>query len=149
LTPLLEIHMTTSTLRKIIGACAFVLGIAVAPSLHAQAAGGGPGQRQAMGTPAERAEQQITQLTTALTLTPDQVAKIRPILVKQYTDQSAVMAKMQQGGDMAAVRTESQAVSAKAQTEIAALLTAAQKPVYEKYLEEMRARRGGGAPRQQ
>ena len=145
--------MKTSTLRKIIGGCAFVLGIAVVPSVHAQGAGAGMGQRQGMGTPAERADAQITQLTTTLALTPDQVTKIRPILVKQYTDQSAVMAKMQQGGDMAAVRAESQAVSTKAQAEVAALLTAAQKTKYQTYLEEMRARRGGGAgggaPRQQ
>jgi Spy/CpxP family protein refolding chaperone len=151
-------NMTTSTLRKIIGGCTLALGLALVPSVQAQQGGGTPaGQRQGMGTPAERAEQQITQLTTALALTPDQVGKIRPILVKQYTDQAAVMAKVQQGGDMAAVRTESQAVSAKAQAEIAALLTAEQGAKYTTYLEEMRSRRGGGmggqgnggAPRQQ
>ena len=143
--------MSNRTLRKLVAGAALLLGVTVVPSLHAQ---GGGGMGRQMGTPAERADAQITALTPVLTLTADQAAKIKPILVKQYTDQAAVMAGAQQGGDMAALRTQSQAISTKASTEITALLTAAQKPLYAKYLEEAAARRGGGmggggAPRQQ
>jgi hypothetical protein len=138
--------MSNKTLRKLVAGAALLLGVTVVPSLHAQ--GGGMGRQ--MGTPAERADAQITALTPVLTLTPDQVTKIKPILVKQYTDQAAVMAGAQQGGDMAALRTQSQAISAKASAEITALLTDTQKPLYQKYLQDAAARRGGGgAPRQQ
>lgn len=142
--------MSNRTLRKLVAGAALLLGVTVVPSLQAQQGGGGQFNRP----PAERADAQITALTPVLSLTPDQVAKIKPILVKQYTDQAAVMAGAQQGGDMAALRTQSQAISAKASTEITALLTDAQKPLYQKYLEEAAARRGGGmggggAPRQQ
>jgi periplasmic protein CpxP/Spy len=148
--------MTITTFRKLVAGAAFLLGIIAVPSVHAQAGGQGGGMGRQMGTPAERADQQITALTAAVKLTPEQVTKIKPILVKQYTDQAALMAGAQQGGDMAALRTQSQALSAKAQTEITALLTAEQKTAYTAYLAEQAARRGGmggpgagGPPRQQ
>ena len=144
--------MRTSTLRKLVTGCAFALGLAFVPSLQAQGGGGGGSGRQ-MGTPEERATAQVTALTEALTLTPDQQAKIKPILVKQYTDQAAAMAGMQQGGDMAAMRAANQERTTKVQAEITALLTDAQKPKYTAYLAEQATRRGGGqgggAPRQQ
>ena len=142
--------MRTSTLRKLVAGCAFALGLAFVPSLQAQGGGGFGGQ---MGTPEERADRQVTQLTTALTLTADQATKIKPILVKQYTEQAAAMAGMQQGGDMAAFRAANQERATKVQGEIAALLTAEQKTKYTAYLAEQASRRGGGqgggAPRQQ
>jgi hypothetical protein len=140
--------MRTSTLRRLVTGCAFALGLAFVPSLQAQ--GGGGGGRQ-MGTPEERATAQITALTEALALTPDQVTKIKPILVKQYTDQAAAMQAA--GGDMAAMRAANQERTTKVQAEITALLTDVQKPKYTAYLAEQAARRGGGqgggAPRQQ
>ena len=143
--------MRTSTLRKLVTGCAFALGLAFVPSLQAQGGGGGMGRQ--MGTPEERATAQVTALTEALTLTPDQQTKIKPILVKQFTDQAAAMAGMQQGGDMAAMRAANQERTTKVQAEITALLTAEQKTKYTAYLAEQAARRGGGqgggAPRQQ
>jgi hypothetical protein len=138
--------MRTSTLRRLVTGCAFALGLAFVPALQAQGGGGG---RQ-MGTPEERATAQVTALTEALALTPDQVTKIKPILVKQYTDQAAAMQAA--GGDMAAMRAANQERTTKVQAEITALLTDAQKPKYTAYLAEQAARRGGGqgggAPRQ-
>jgi hypothetical protein len=142
--------MRTSTLRKLVAGCTFALGLAFVPSLQAQGGGGG---RQ-MGTPEERATAQVTQLTTVLALTADQATKIKPILVKQLTDQAAAMAGMQQGGDMAAMRAANQERTTRAQAAIAAVLTAEQKTKYTAYLAEQATRRGpggqgGGAPRQQ
>ena len=142
--------MKISTLRKLVAGCTFALGLAFVPSLQAQG-GGGPGGQ--MGTPDERADRQITQLNTALTLTADQTAKIKPILVKQYTEQAAAMGTAQ-GGDMAAFRAANQERTTRVQAEIAALLTADQKTKYTAYLAEQASRRGpggqgGGAPRQQ
>jgi Spy/CpxP family protein refolding chaperone len=142
--------MRTSTLRKLVAGCTFALGLAFVPSLQAQGGGGFGGQ---MGTPDERADRQITALTPVLALTADQTAKIKPILVKQYTEQAAAMAGAQ-GGDMAAFRAANQERTTKVQAEISALLTAEQKTKYTAYLAEQAARRGqggqgGGAPRQQ
>jgi Spy/CpxP family protein refolding chaperone len=142
--------MRTSTLRRIVAGATFALGLAFVPSLQAQGGGGFGGQ---MGTPEERADRQIAQLTPVLTLTADQTAKIKPILVKQYTEQAAAMAGAQ-GGDMAAFRAANQERTTKAQAEIAALLTADQKTKYTAYVAEQGSRRGpggqgGGAPRQQ
>ena len=143
--------MRISTLLKLVAGCTFALGLAFVPSLQAQGGGGGMGRQ--MGTPEERATAQVTQLTTALALTPDQATKLKPILVKQFTEQAAAMAGMRQGGDMAAMRAANQERSARVQAEIAALLTAEQKTKYTAYLAEQGTRRGpggqgGGAPRQ-
>ena len=142
--------MKTSTLRKLVAGCTFALGLAIVPSLQAQ---GGGGMGRQMGTPEERADRQVTALTPVLALTADQTAKLKPILVKQYTEQAAAMATAQ-GGDMAAFRAANQERTTRVQAEIAALLTAEQKTKYTAYLAEQGARRGpggqgGGAPRQQ
>ena len=139
-------------MRSLVGCMALAAGLMVAPALHAQGPGpgaGGPGAGggrggQMMGTPEERATAQLTQLTTLLTLTSDQSTKVRPILVKQFTDQQGLMGGGQAGGDMAARRTQMLEITTRAQTEILALLTDTQKPVYQKFLEEEAARRPGG-----
>lgn len=48
--------------------------------------------------PAARLQRQIDGLTTALALTPDQVAKITPILKDAQEKQSAAFAKMREAG---------------------------------------------------
>lgn len=141
-----------ASMRSLVGCMALLAGLLAAPALHAQGAGpgaGGPGAgggRGAgqMGTPEERATAQLTQLTTLLTLTPDQVTKVRPVLVKQFTDQQGMMGGGQAGGDMAARRTQMLEITTKAQTDILALLTDAQKPIYQRFLEEEAARRPAG-----
>lgn len=96
-------------------------------------------------SPADRVAAQMTQLTEQLKLTPAQVAKIEPILLKQAADRQAMMAKAQ-GGDMTAMRAEMQAQNTKVQAQITALLTSEQKPLYEKALEAQRNRGPGGGP---
>jgi periplasmic protein CpxP/Spy len=142
-----------SSMRSMVGGIALVAGLMAAPALQAQGAGpaaggpggGGGGRGGQMGTPEERATAQLTQLTTLLTLTADQSAKVRPILVKQFTDQTALMTGGQAaGGDMTVRRAQVLEITTKAQTDILALLTDTQKAAYQKFLEEEAARRPGG-----
>jgi len=48
--------------------------------------------------PAARLQKQVDDLTTALALTPDQVAKITPILKDAQDKRSTAMAKMREAG---------------------------------------------------
>ena len=130
--------------RLVIGATLLLSGLALAPTADAQ----GPGGMNA--SPDERATQRVTLLTERVQLTAQQQAAIKPILVKQFTDQTAIFQKMQAGGDRQAVMGEMQALRTKVDGEIVALLTSdAQKAAYQKLLEEEAARRanrgaGGG-----
>jgi hypothetical protein len=127
--------------RQLLALAALALPLTFAPALHAQGQGGGG----AAASPADRAAMQLTQLTEQLTLTPAQVVKIKPILLKQATDRQEMMAKAQ-GGDMTAVRAQMTTLNTAVQAQITALLTDAQKPLYEKALEAQRNRGfGGGA----
>ena len=54
--------------------------------------------QQRGGTPEERLKRQVDGLTTALSLTPDQVTKITPILKDAQEKQSAAFAKMREAG---------------------------------------------------
>jgi hypothetical protein len=122
--------------RFLIGTALLLLGLVAAPAAQAQ----GPGGMNA--SPDERAAQRITVLTERVQLTAPQAAAVKPILVKMFTEQTAIFQKMQAGGDRAAVRTEMQALRTKYDAEIAAQLTEAQKKSYQALVEEEAARRG-------
>ena len=127
------------------GAAALLLLLA-APSVHAQGPAqgrgqGGPGMM--MGTPEERAQRELARLTEALELTTAQQAEVRPVLVRQFTAQQAMMeAGRQQGGDMTAMRTGMQALQESTRTAILALLTPAQKTAYQALAEQPGRMRG-------
>ena len=112
-----------------------VLALAAAPAAHAQ----GPGGMNA--SPDERAAQRITVLTERVQLTASQAAAVKPILVKMFTEQTALFQKMQAGGDRTAMRTEMQALRTKYDAEIVAQLTEAQKKLYQALSVEEAARR--------
>lgn len=134
----IRLHVV-SLRRLVLSAAVLLLGLAFAPSANAQGMG---------GNPEERAARQVTQLTEALKLTAPQVEQVKAIVAKQTTEQSAIMQKMQGGGDRQAVMGEMQALRDKTAKAIEAVLTAEQKPVYAKFREEQdaarRARMGGG-----
>lgn len=123
---------------KVLAAVAILIALDGAPELQAQ---GRPGMG---GTPEKRAEQRVTQLTTPLELTAQQVEQIRPIITKQITEQAALMQKRQAGGDQQAIRAEMQTLRQKTDEQILALLTDAQKPLYQKLQEKEAARRRNG-----
>ena len=131
------------TLRSVLLASGVLaLALVGAPRLHAQ--GGGMMNMD----PAERATQQVTQLNEKLHLSAQQTEQIKAILVKQYTDSRALREKAQaSGGDMQSMRPQMQALRDEAEKKIDAVLTDAQKPAYKAFVEEQRARRGGGGPR--
>jgi periplasmic protein CpxP/Spy len=102
------------------------------------AQGGGGGGR-GMQTP----QQQLDALTAALTLTPDQIPKVKAVLddsTKKMTD------LRNSGGDMAAMRPKMMEIRTDQQTQIKALLTDDQKPKYDAMLAAQAARMGGGRP---
>ena len=56
--------------------------------------------QQRGGTPEERLAREIESLTTGLSLTKDQVAKITPVVTESQKKRSEMMAKMREGGNM-------------------------------------------------
>jgi len=87
------------------------------------------------GDPAARLQREIDGLTTALTLTKDQVAKVTPIVTDAQKKQSEAFAKMREAGDMdrdkmMAERTKMQAETDKA---IKAVITPAQATLLDAY----------------
>jgi len=109
--------------------------LCTAPML-AQGGGGG----RMMQTP----QQQLDALTTQLTLTPDQVPKVKAILdasAKKMTD------LRDSGADPADMRPKMMAIRTDQQTQIKALLTDDQKTKYDAVIAAQANRqRGGGAP---
>jgi len=114
------------------------------------AMGSGFAQPQGQRDPAARLQREIDNLTTELTLTKDQVAKVTPIVTEAQKKQSEAFAKMREGGaqvDRAKMGEE----RAKAQTEtdkkIKAVITPAQGvklDAYRKKQAEERAKRQQG-----
>ena len=130
--------------RLVLGAALLLSGLALAPGVQAQ----GPGGMNM--SPDERATQRVTLLTERVQLTAQQQAAVKPILVKQFTDQTVIFQKIQAGGDRQAVMGEMQALRTKVDADITALLTTpAQKAAYKTLIDEETARRanrgaGGG-----
>lgn len=119
-------------------AAAFIL----APAAQAQ----GPGMMNM--SPEQRADQRIGVLVERVQVTSAQSEQLKPILVKQFTDQVALFQKFQGGGDRQAMMGEMQALRAKYDEQIGAVLSAEQKTKYQALLAEeaeaRRSRMGGG-----
>ena len=120
--------------RFILGTALLLMGLTLVPSAQAQ----GPGGMNM--SPDERAAARITVLTERIQLTAPQAEQLKPILVKQFTEQTALFQNA--GGDRAAMRTQMQALRTKVDAEILAVLTDAQKTSYKALVEEEAARRG-------
>jgi len=94
------------------------------------------------GTPEERAERQLTMITEQLSLTADQSAKLKPIILQRVTEQQELRQKMQ-GKDRQAMMTEMKTMQEKYDTQFKTILTADQYTKYEASQAQMRGRRGG------
>src|SRR5690606_18163905 len=104
-------------------------GLLHAPEVQAQ--GGGMMNR----SPDERATQRIALLTERVQIDAQQAEQLKPLLVKQFTEQTALFQKFQAGGDRAAMMGEMQALRVKFDEQIQAVLTADQKAKYATLLE--------------
>lgn len=102
----------------------------------------GPGQGQA--SPEERAERQTQMLTEQLSLTADQTAKVKPIILARINEQSTLRQKMQESGDRQAMMGEFRKLNEKYNAQLKAVLTAEQ---YTKYEANQAQMRGGGQRR--
>jgi Spy/CpxP family protein refolding chaperone len=81
------------------------------------------------GTPEERLKRELDGLTTALNLTPDQVAKVTPIITDSQKARSEMFQKMRDSGgqmDREKMMAEGQKMQADADAKIKAVLTAEQ-----------------------
>lgn len=146
--------MTTQNARRRAGAVqrglftllVLAAGLAAAPAAFAQGGGGMMNMN-----PEERAQQRIGVLTERVQLTAQQAEQLRPVLVKQFTEQTGIFQKYQAGGDRQGMMGEMQALRTKYDEQIQALLTDDQKAKYRTLLEEEAARRrqmmGGGGGR--
>jgi Spy/CpxP family protein refolding chaperone len=106
---------------------------------------GDSGQPGGRPSPGQMVDRQIEHLTKALSLTPDQVAQIKPILQNQMTQMTALRQdtetpREQKHEKMMQIHTD-------AQTKIRATLTGDQQPKYDALLaqeqQHMGRRRGG------
>jgi periplasmic protein CpxP/Spy len=108
-------------------------------SVYAQDGPGGPGgQRQ---TPEERMAAQIKTLTEKLTLTEDQVTKIKVLYTKNNEEMAKVREEMQAGGDREAMMAAMQKSRTELNKKIEALLDDKQKEAFAKYNKELDAER--------
>jgi hypothetical protein len=138
-----------TSLRALLVGGAIVAGLAAVPEAQAQEAQQARPDRapreQAVGTPAERAEARLGELTAALRLSATQAAQVRPILVKRYTDSEALRSASRQGGG-ADLRAQRETLVQNTNTAILAVLNAEQKAAYQALLEREQSRRPDGAP---
>jgi periplasmic protein CpxP/Spy len=103
--------------RLLVGATLLLGVLVIAPELVAQA----PGR---MGNPQEMQARQLELLTTQLSLTPQQVEQVKPILAKQSEEQQALFQSSGgPQGDRAAMRTQMQALRERTDRQIETLLT--------------------------
>jgi periplasmic protein CpxP/Spy len=127
------------TVQRLLLATAVLLtGLTLASGAQAQ----GPGGMNA--SPEDRATQRITLLTERVHINAQQAEQLKPILVKQFTEQTALFQKFQGGGDRAAMMGEMQTLRTKFDEQVTAVLTAEQKTAYAALREEELARRRGG-----
>jgi len=93
------------------------------------AMGSGFAQPQGQRDPAARLQREIDELTTELTLTKDQVAKVTPIVTEAQKKQSDAFAKMREEGaqvDRAKMGEERAKMAAETDKKLKAVITAAQ-----------------------
>lgn len=113
-----------------------VLGIVFSMVNFAQAQGG----RQ-MGTPAERADRQITQLES-LKLSSDQKAQLKEIFIWS-TGRMDSLRKVNPDTDFQEIRQKMMPMQAETSNKVNAILSDAQKKAYEAILEERLSRMRG------
>jgi len=81
------------------------------------------------GTPEERLKREVDGLTTALSLTPDQVAKVTPIVTEAQKARSDMFQKMRDSGgqmDREKMMAEGQKMQADTDAKLKAVITAEQ-----------------------
>jgi len=117
--------------------------------------GGGPGRMD----PAERVERQTQRLNEALTLSADQITKVKAVYTKNAEEQKKAFEKARSAGekvDREKMHEQMKASMTKQDNEIKALLTPEQKVKFEKFIKEREERmknwqgrqNGGGDPGQ-
>jgi Spy/CpxP family protein refolding chaperone len=96
-------------------------------------------------SPNQMVDRQIEHLTEALSLTPDQVAQVKPILQNQMTQMTALRQDTETSREQK--HEKMMQIHSDAQTKIRALLTSDQQPKYDQLLaqqqQHMGRRRGG------
>jgi periplasmic protein CpxP/Spy len=102
-----------------------------------QGEAGQPGGRP---TANQMVDRQIEHLTTALTLTPDQVSQVRPILTTEATQMMALRQNTETAGPDK--RDQMMQIRNTTQTKIRALLTSDQQTRYDALLAQQQQRRG-------
>ena len=94
------------------------------------------------GTPEERAERQLQTMTKQLSLSAEQSAKLKPILLQRVNEQQALREKMQ-GKDRQAMMAEMKTMREKYDAQFKTILTAEQLTKYEAGQAQTRGGRGG------
>lgn len=138
--------------RKLVAFAAFVAvcGLVIAQGFGGGGFGGGMGGGMMSST--DRANREVEQLKTTLSLNADQVTKFTAISVKYAQKDSVSMAEMMGGGgqpDFQKMQADRAATQEAKTKEYNALLTPEQQAKYKTYQEEQQARRqqmmqGGG-----
>lgn len=104
---------------------------------------GNKGEHMGMMSPEERAERQTQRLTEALSLNPEQVAKVKAIVVKNGEENRKAFEKAREAGqemEREKMRGQMKASMEKQDNEIKALLTPEQKVKFEKHIKEREER---------
>jgi len=114
-----------------------VAALSIGMTAFAQAQDAPQGQRGGRGMQA---------MLQGITLTAAQQPKVDSLIKKFDTDNQAMRAEMQNGGDRQAAMGKMREARAKQAEELKALLTDDQKKIFDKNLEEARNRMGGGRP---
>ena len=112
--------------------------IAANPQVNFVQGGQGP-----QGTPEERAERQLQTMTKQLSLSADQSAKLKPILLQRVTEQQTLRQKMQ-GNDRRAMMTEMKTMQDKYNAQFKTILTPDQYTKYETQQAQMLGGQGQG-----
>lgn len=99
------------------------------------------GGRQ-MGTPAERAERQITQMES-LKLSADQKSKLTEVFIWSAKQMDSLRTTLTDAGDFTAMRAKMAPLQAETTKKVQAVLNDEQKKGYEAILEERRSRMRG------
>jgi len=112
---------------------------AIAASPQVNFVQGGQGSQ---GTPEERAERQLQTMTKQLSLSADQSAKLKPILLQRVTEQQTLRQKMQ--GNRQAMMTEMKTMQDKYNAQFKTILIPDQYTKYETRQAQMRGGQGQG-----
>ena len=95
--------------------------------------------QQRGGTPEETTKRTMEWMTTELKLSTQQLAQVEPILLAMAKERTAFVEKA--NGDFGSVRDDMQKINAKAEEDLAKILS---KEQMEEYRKQMTQRRGGG-----